>query len=170
MCYLCTFCAATMNFTTGSFFKKKCVFDLIIIPVYFIGFSYSLLVFMPNSAPITLANLLWVVTTTDHILKLVTVLFKGILTAIPIGVFPVSRRVSYSVLHYGMFECYTISFIAFLGKMFRFHWKIFSSLPSSSSSTTMDSLSFNQSVYWKFEYFLLWHARWSLFVRNIFNL
>jgi len=48
---------------------------------------------MPNSAPITLANLLWAVTTTDHILKLATVLFKGILTAIPIGLFPISRRV-----------------------------------------------------------------------------
>ncbi|XP_046463931.1 RING finger and transmembrane domain-containing protein 2-like [Daphnia pulex] len=53
---------------------------------------HSLLVFMPNSAPITLANLFWAVTTTDHILKLATVLFKGILTAIPIAVFPISRR------------------------------------------------------------------------------
>ena len=54
---------------------------------------FSLLVFTPASTPLSLANLLWIVTTTDHILKLGTVLLKGILAAIPIGVFPVSRRV-----------------------------------------------------------------------------
>ena len=54
---------------------------------------YSLLLIPPNSAPITLSNLLWTVTTTDHILKLATVLCKAALTFLPVGLFPISRRV-----------------------------------------------------------------------------
>jgi hypothetical protein len=85
----------------------------------FVYVYVSLLVFMPNSAPITLANLFWAVTTTDHILKLATVLFKGILTAIPIAVFPISRRVR--KLNFLIFYCcWTIFFIVFQGKCFAF--------------------------------------------------
>lgn len=56
---------------------------------------HSLLVFTPNSAPLSLANLLWIVTTTDHILKIITVLLKGLLASFPLGFFPISHRGKY---------------------------------------------------------------------------
>lgn len=132
--------------------------------------SISLLVFTPNSAPLSLANLLWIVTTTDHILKIITVLLKGLLASFPLGFFPISHRVRKLKFILLLMGFRISQFILRLGEIFRFHWKIVSPLPSISCSPTMDSLPSNKSIKWKFGLILLRYPHWSLSVWDLFNM
>lgn len=100
---LYTFFVVTMNCITGllnnSFLASVKLLTLILLQI-FTDILYSLLVFTPSSTSLSLASLFWTVITTDHVLKLSTILLKAMLISIPVKTFPISRRVKTIIFYY----------------------------------------------------------------------